>query len=387
VKYLQLVWSAMFRRKTRTVFTLLSVVAAFLLFGLLDSVRSAFAGAAGSIAGVDRLVTVSKISFTLSLPKSLLPLIQDLPGVAKVTYANWFGGIYQDPKNFFANEAVADNFFDLYPERQLSDAERTAFRNTRTGAVVGESLAKQYHWKIGDKIPLQATIFPQKSGTNDWTFDLVGMFRMADPKQKAQESLLVFNWDYFDEARAFGNGNVGWYVVRVADRNQAQQVANAIDALSANSDHETKTQTEQAFQAAFVSQYGDIGLIVGAIMGAVFFTLILLTGNTMAQAVRERIPELAVLKTIGFSNQSVLGLVLAESLLLIVLGGAVGLVLAGVVVDAVRVAAGEAVPMSRVGASIWLRGVGLMVLIGLIVGALPARRGMRLRIVDALAGR
>jgi putative ABC transport system permease protein len=387
VKYLQLVWSAMFRRKTRTIFTLLSVLAAFLLFGLLDSVRSAFANAAGSVAGVDRLVTVSKISFTLSLPKSLLPRIQALPGVATVTYANWFGGIYQDPKNFFANEAVADNFFDVFPEWQLSAAERTRFHETRTGAVVGASLAKKFNWKLGDKIPLQATIFPQKSGANDWTFDLVGIFRVSNPKQQSQESVLFFNWDYFDEARAFGNGNVGWYLTRVADRNQAQQVAQAIDALSTNSDHETKTQTEQAFNAEFVSQYGDIGLIVGAIMGAVFFTLILLTGNTMAQAVRERIPELAVLKTIGFSNQSVLGLVLAESVLLIVLGGAIGLLLAGVVVDAVRAAVGEAVPMARVGASIWLRGLGLMVLIGLIVGALPARRGMRLRIVDALAGR
>ncbi len=387
MKYLQLVWSAMFRRKTRTVFTLLSVLAAFLLFGLLDSVRSAFANAASSVAGVDRLVTVSKISFTMSLPKSLLSGIAALPGVAKVTYANWFGGIYQDPKNFFANEAVADNFFDLYPEWQLSQAERTAFRTTRTGAVVGESLAKKYNWKLGDKIPLQATIFPQKNGGNAWTFDLVGIYRVSNPKQKNQESILFFNWDYFDEARAFGNGNVGWYITQVSDRKLAQQVADAIDALSANSDHETKTQTEQAFNAAFVSQYGDIGLIVGAIMGAVFFTLILLTGNTMAQAVRERVPELAVLKTIGFSNHSVLALLLAESVLLIVFGGAIGLLLAGVVVDAVRAAVGETVPMTRVGAAIWLRGVGLMVLIGLIVGALPARRGMRLRIVDALAGR
>jgi putative ABC transport system permease protein len=387
VKYLQLIWSAMFRRKTRTIFTLLSVLAAFLLFGLLDSVRSAFASAADSIAGVDRLVTVSKISFTLSLPKSLLPRIEALPGVAKVTYANWFGGIYQEPKNFFANEAVADNFFDLYPEWQLSAAARTAFHETRTAAIVGESLVKKFNWKLGDKIPLQATIFPQKSGANDWTFDLVGIYRVSDPKQKNQESILFFNWDYFDESRAFGNGNVGWYITRVADRNQAQQVADAVDALSTNSDHETKTQTEQAFNAAFVSQYGDIGLIVGAIMGAVFFTLILLTGNTMAQAVRERIPELAVLKTIGFSNHSVLALVLAESVLLIALGGVIGLLLAGVVVDAVRAAVGDAVPMARVGAAIWLRGAGLMLLIGLIVGALPARRGMRLRIVDALAGR
>ncbi len=387
MKYLQLIWTAMFRSKTRTIFTLLSVLAAFLLFGLLDSVRSAFANAASSVAGVDRLMTVSKISFTLSLPKSLLPRIEALPGVAKVTYANWFGGIYQDPKNFFPNEAVADNFFDLYPEWQLSQAERTAFGNTRTGAVVGESLAKKFHWKLGDKIPLQATIYPQKNGGNNWTFDLVGIYRAADPKRKSEENLLFFNWDYFDEARAFGNGNVGWYVLKVTDRKLAQQVAQALDALSTNSDHETKTQTEQAFNAAFVGQYGDIGLIVGAIMGAVFFTLILLTGNTMAQAVRERIPELAVLKTIGFSNHSVLGLVLAESVLLILLGGAIGLVLAGVVVDAVRAAVGTAVPMTRVGAAIWLRGVGLMILIGLIVGALPARRGMRLRIVDALAGR
>ncbi len=387
MKYLQLIWTAMFRSKTRTIFTLLSVLAAFLLFGLLDSVRSAFANAATSVAGVDRLMTVSKISFTLSLPKSLLPRIEALPGVAKVTYANWFGGIYQDPKNFFPNEAVADNFFDLYPEWQLSQAERTAFGNTRTGAVVGESLAKKFHWKLGDKIPLQATIYPQKNGGNNWTFDLVGIYRAADPKRKSEENRLFFNWDYFDEARAFGNGNVGWYVLKLTDRQLAQQVAQALDALSTNSDHETKTQTEQAFNAALVGQYGDIGLIVGAIMGAVFFTLILLTGNTMAQAVRERIPELAVLKTIGFSNHSVLGLVLAESVLLILLGGAIGLVLAGVVVDAVRAAVGTPVPMPRVGAAIWLRGVGLMILIGLIVGALPARRGMRLRIVDALAGR
>jgi putative ABC transport system permease protein len=387
VKYLQLIWAAMFRRKTRTIFTLLSVLAAFLLFGLLDSVRSAFASAASNIAGVDRLITVSKISFTLPLPKSLLSGIQALPGVATVTYANWFGGVYQDPKNFFPNEAVADNFFDLYPEWQLTPDERRAFHTTRTGAVVGESLAKKFHWKLGDKIPLQATIYPQKGGGNTWTFDLVGLYRVADPKQKSQENVLFFNWDYFDEARAFGNGNVGWYTLRVSDRNRSQQVAQAVDALSANSDHETKTQTEQAFNAAFVSQFGDIGLIVGAIMGAVFFTLILLTGNTMAQAVRERIPELAVLKTIGFSNGSVLGLVLAESVLLILLGGVIGLVLAGVAVDAVRAAVGTGVPMSRVGAAIWLRGLVLMILIGLIVGALPARRGMRLRIVDALAGR
>jgi putative ABC transport system permease protein len=387
VKYFHLIWAALLRRKTRTAFTLLSVLAAFLLFGLLDSVRSAFANAGASVAGVDRLVTVSKISFTLSLPKSLQARIEALPGVSKVTYANWFGGMYQDPKNFFANEAVAQNFLDLYPELQLPAAERQAFRDTRTGALVGAKLAKRFNWKLGDKIPLQATIFPQKSGSNTWTFDLVGIFHEVDPKQTDRENVMVFNWDYFDEARAFGNGNVGWYITRVTDRNAAGQVARAIDALSENSDHETKTQTEQAFNANLVGQFADVGLIVAAIMGAVFFTLILLTGNTMAQAVRERIPELAVLKTIGFSNRSVLGLLLVESVLLIALGGVIGLLLAGIAVSTLKANVGASLPLSPVGAEIWLRGLGLMVVIGLIVGALPARRGMRLRIVDALAGR
>ncbi|MCE5234223.1 MAG: ABC transporter permease [Mizugakiibacter sp.] len=387
MKYFHLVWAALFRRKTRTVFTLFSVLAAFLLFGLLDSVRTAFAEAGSSVAGVDRMVTISKISFTVQLPKSLLPRIQAVPGVKEVAYANWFGGIYQDPKNFFANEAVSENFFDVFAEFEMPPQQREAFRNTRTGAVVGAELAKKFGWKIGDKIPLQATIFPQKDGSNTWTFDLVGIYRASDPKQKSQENALFFNWNYFDEARRFGRGNVGWYIEKLADRDQADRVAAAIDALSANSDHETKTQSEQAFQVAFVKQFADIGLIVGAIMGAVFFTLILLTGNTMAQAVRERIPELAVLKTIGFSNRSVLGLVLAESVLLILLGGLLGLAIAAVVVGALKAALGSTIPMASVGATIWLRGVLLMVAIGVVVGALPALRGMRLRIVDALAGR
>lgn len=387
MKYLPLILSALLRRRTRTVFTLLSVVAAFLLFGLLDSVRSAFAQAGNDVAGVDRLVVFSRISFTLELPKSLHERIAALPGVAAVTYANWFGGVYQDPKNFFANEAVAGNFLDLYPEWHLPAAQREAFRKTRTGAVCGQRLADRFGWKIGDKIPLQATIFPQKNGSNTWTLDLVGIYRVADENLKGQENAMFFNWDYFDESRSFGNGSVGWYVVKLADRNRAAQVVQSIDALSANSDHETKTQSEQATRAGFVSQFGDIALIVGAIMSAVFFTLLLLTGNTMAQAVRERIPELAILKTLGFSNRSVLLLVLAESVTLLVLGGAAGMALAALAVHALTVSLGGSFPLLPVGWAAWARGLGLMLVIGLVVGALPARRGMRLRIVDALAGR
>ncbi len=375
------------RRKTRTLFTLFSVLAAFLLFGLLDSVRGAFSNAGSGVAGVDRLITASKISFTLALPKSLYSRIQAVPGVAKVSYSNWFGGIYQDPRNFFANQAVADNYLDLFPEWQMPAAQREAFRRTRTGAVVGQSLADRFGWKIGDKIPLQATIFPQKGGANTWTLDLVGIFHVTDPKTRGNENVLFFNWDYFDEARQFGNGGIGLYIERIADRTQADRVVQAIDALSADSDHETKTQSEQAFTSALVGQFADIGLIVGAIMAAVFFTLVLLTGNTMAQAVRERIPELAVLKTIGFSGRSILALVLGEGVLLLGLGASLGLVLAGVVVTAARGYIGTTLSLPPVGADIWLRGLGLATLIGLGVGLLPAVRGMRLRIVDALSGR
>jgi putative ABC transport system permease protein len=387
VKYLQLVWAALLRRKTRTLFTLLSVIAAFLLFGLLDSVRGAFAGAGSSVNGLNRLVTISKITFTMQLPKSLLERIRAIPGVADAAYANWFGGIYQDPKNFFPNEAVSPNFIDAYPEWRMSAAQRAAFRNTRTGAVVGAKLAQQFNWKIGDRIPLQGTIFPQKDGNNTWTFDLVGIYTESDPKQKARENALFFNWDYFDEARAFGNGSVGWYVVRVADPSRADAIAQAIDAISANSDHETKTQSERAFQLAFASQFGDIGLIVGAIMAAVFFTLVLLTGNTMAQAVRERIPELAILKTIGFTSGSVLGLLLAEAVLLLVCGGVIGVLIAGSVAATLEATAGFVFPPIVSSVAVWARSLGLMLLIGIVVGALPAYRGLRLRVVDALAGR
>ena len=386
MKYLHLVWSALFRRKTRTLFTIFSVIAAFLLFGLLDSVRDAFASAGHSVAGASRMITMSKESLVVALPTSLQMRIQGVPGVSAVTYANWFGGYYQEPKNQLVTLAVAKNYFDLYPEFVLPASELRAFHDTRTGAIVGASLANRYHWKVGDKIPIQATIFPQKGGANTWTFDLVGIYHVNDARLRGEESQFMFNWDYFDQATQFGGGTAGWYVERAARPKEADRTAHAIDAISANSDHETKTQSEDAFDAAFISQVADIGLIVGSIMGAVFFTLILLTGNTMAQAVRERIPELAILKTLGFSNRSVLSLVLAESVLLLVLGGAIGLALAGVAVSAIRLQAPQ-LPMLPVGTAAWLRGIALMAAIGLVVGALPARRGMNLRIVDALSGR
>jgi putative ABC transport system permease protein len=389
MKYFHLVWAALFRRKTRTIFTLLSVLAAFLLFGMLDAVRSAF-NAPPSAAGVNRLVVSSRISIIQPLPQSLLSRIEALPGVEDVAYANWFGGYYQEPKNqqLMFQVAVNPGYLDVYPEFLLPAEQRTAFEQTRTGAIIGEAASKALGIKVGDKIPIKGAIFSNKaSGDTTWTFDIVGIFKASDAKMRGLENQLLFRWDYFDEGRAFGGGTIGWFVARVDDPKRSEQVAAAIDALSANSDHETKSQTEQAFNLAFIKQLGDIGLIVGAIMAAVFFTLILLTGNTMAQAVRERIPELAVLKTLGFSSLSVLGLVLAEAVLLIVLGGVLGLGLAQVLLPAVNAGSGGRMNFPPIGATTWAIGIALMIGIGIVVGILPALRGMRLRIVDALAGR
>ena len=385
MKYLHLIWASLFRSKTRTALTLLSVVAAFLLFGMLDSVRVAFTSG-GSVAGANRLVVSSKLSITQTLPFRLLAQIEAVPGVEKVAYANWFGGIYRDPKNFFANFAISPNYFDIYPEYTIPPEQMKAFQADRTAAIVGASLAERFDWKVGDTIPLQATIFP-KDGSNDWAFTLRGIYTIADEKRKGEENQMMFHWKYFDESNDYIQDEIGWFMVTLADVDQASQVALAIDAISENSDHETKAQTEQAWNQSFMKQFADIGLIVTGIMGAVFFTLLLLTGNTMAQAVRERIPELAVLKTIGFTSRSVLALVLAESILLIVIGGLVGLGLASLVIVWVSANSGGMVPLGNVPVETWLMGLGLMFLIGVVVGLLPALRAMRLKIVDALAGR
>ena len=385
MKYFHLIWAALARSKTRTLLTLMSVVAAFLLFGMLDSVRVAF-NSGGSVAGANRMVTMSRLSITQMLPYSLDAQVRAVPNVKKAAFAAWFGGIYRDPKNFFANFSVSPDYLDLYPEFKLPAAQKKAWLADQRGAIVGEALAKQFGWKVGDTIPLQATIFPTK-GSNDWQFTLRGIYHVDDPKQKAQERVLFFHWKYFDEANDYVKGRVGWCIVEPSSGNAADRVAKTIDTLSANSDHETKTQSEAAFNQSFAKQFADIGLIVSAIMGAVFFTLLLLTGNTMAQAVRERIPELAVLKTIGFSNRSVLWLVLAESVLLVVLGGVLGMLLAAVIVPMVSAASGGMIQLPGLLGQTWGIGLALMVGIGVLVGLLPALRGMRLNIVDALAGR
>jgi putative ABC transport system permease protein len=386
MKYFHLIWAALFRRKTRTILTLISIIAAFLLFGLLDAVRVSFAQVGQSANGAQRLQTGAKLSFIQPLPQSLGAQIASVDGIKDVAYANWFGGAYQDPHNQIFTFAVSPNYLDVYPEVEVAPAERKAYDDNLNGILAGETIVKKYGWKIGDKIPLQSQIFPNKDGTKNWNFDLMGIMHSKDNKA-FQSQMIILHWKNFDDSTPYNRGMAGWYISRVNDVNQADRIAKAIDVISANSDHETKTQTEQAATANWLKQTVNISLIVTSIMSAVFFTLLLLTGNTMMQAVRERTSELAVLKTIGFSSNSVLGMVLAESVLLLLLGGVIGLALVSVLTPAVSAGSGGVLNLPTVGGRSWGLGIALAVVIGLVIGALPALRAMRLNIVDALAGR
>jgi putative ABC transport system permease protein len=385
MKYLHLIWAALFRSKTRTLLTLLSVVAAFLLFGMLDAVRVAFNSSA-NVEGYDRLITTSKLSITQSLPYSLLTQIESTSGVANVSYATWFGGIYQDPKNFFANYAVGPGFMELYPEYALPPGQLEAFNSERTGAVVGEALAKQFGWKIGGRHPAAGHDLAD-SRQQRLAFQAGRHLQARGQEARGRRAADDVSLEVLRRGKRLHQGPGSLVRARPGRRQQGDAGCQGDRCHVENSDRETKTQTEQAFNQAFFKQIGDIGLIVTAVMSAVFFTLLLLAGNTMAQAVRERIPELAVLKTIGFSNGSVLWLVLMESIILIMIGGAIGLAIATLLMPAVSAGSGGAIQLGTVPPATWLLGLALMVGLGIVVGAQPALRAMRLNIVDALAGR
>ena len=384
MKYLPLLWANLWRKKTRTVFTLLSVAIAFLLYGALATIDEAFENPQTGVTGVDKLITTNKFSLTLQLPFADLQQIAAVPGVAVVTWITWFGAYYQESKNFvFALPIDTPTYFDLHKDEfVVSDAEMAAFKNTRSGALVNSALMKKFGWQVGQKLPLHSTIWTQKSdGSLNWTFDIVGTFDAKDPTQASQQaSTVLFHYELFDEGRSFGKGEVGWFEERIVDPAQSPQIARKIDALFANSPNETKTQPAKDFAMSFVKQFGDVGFVLRAILGAVFFTLLFLTGNTMMQSVRERTPELAVLKTLGFSDAKVVGLVIGESLLLCVFAAIVGVAASYGLIPVVRSVL-QGIPTLP-----WLipEGAGLAVLLALLVGTPPALRAMRLNVVDAL---
>jgi putative ABC transport system permease protein len=381
MKYLPLLWSALWRRKARTIFTMLSIVVAFLLFGLLETVDYAFANPDSGASGADRLITTNKTSITLSLPFSDTQQIRSLPGVKEVTWLTWFGGYYQEAKNFiFAIPVDIESYINVHrDELSIKDDELQKYRQMRTGALVNTALMKQYGWKVGDKLPLHSTIWTRKDdGSLNWVFDIVGTFESTD---KSQAQTLLFHYEYFDEGRSFGRGNVGWFEERIDQPSQAAVMAERIDALFANSSNETKTQPAKDFLIAFIKQRGDIGFVLRAILGAVFFSLLLLTANTLMQSMRERTAELAVLKTLGFKDGQVFALLVGESLFLFVTAAVLGLALSYGLLPVIK----EALQGIDLSVGMFAPGIALAVALAIAVGLPPALRAKRLKIVDALA--
>jgi len=377
MKFLPLLLANLRRKKLRTLLTVGSFIVALFLFGFLAIIHGAFSGGV-DLVGIDRLMVINKVSIIQPLPLSYKDQIQRIPGVKYVTYQSWFGGIYQDPKNFFPSFAIdVDNQRQVYPEQVVSDDQWNAFVADREGAIVGSKTAKRFHWKIGDRVPLTAPIY----GVGAWEFNIRGIY--DSPRDGVDLSQFWLHYKYLDERRQIEKGNIGWYTVKLDSPDDSVRVEKTIDNMFANSPYETKSETLQAAAAGWVKQAGNIEFLILAIGGVVFFTLLLVTGNTMAIAVRERIGELAVLKAVGYSDRFVLFFVLAESLFISMVGGALGLALAKLLTLAGDPTGGLLQSFVLPGSAIVL-GLFAAFAVGILAGILPATSAMRLRVVDAL---
>jgi putative ABC transport system permease protein len=382
MKFFVLIASNLKRKKLRTWLTLLSIVVVFILFGLLSALKQALVGGV-SMAGANRLMVQHKVSLLNLLPVAYKDRMQRIKGVALATHQTWFGGTIKDSKDvFFQTPVVPNELLDMFPELVLPNDQKEVWFKTRTGAIIGRALANQMKWTVGMHVPITSPIWPKADGNQTWEFDIVGIYDAKD--KKTDTTSMFFHYDYFDEGRGRGKGQVGWYSIRVQDPAQAADVAKLVDQEFENSDEETKTAPEAVIMQSWAKQVGDIGLIVASILGAGFFMLLLVTGNTVAQSVRERTGELGVLKAIGFTNGQVLALVLAESCLLAVLGGGIGLGFASLMVPAIAKPLATILPTFFFPGRDLLLGAGLCILLGLATGILPALGAMRLRIADSL---
>jgi putative ABC transport system permease protein len=378
-----LVRKNLFRRKLRAILMIVSILVAFLIFGVLAGFYRAF-NAGEDRAAADRLITVNKINFTQPLPIAYFNRVRAVEGVRQVTFANWFGGYYQEPKNFIIALAIEPaTYFDVYRnEFDIAPDALQAFIRDRSSAVVGEALAHKWGWKVGDRIPLKSNIFSQRSGGQTWDFTIAGIVK--GKAEHVDTNFLLFQYNYFDETRSFGKDTIGWMILQTTAPENNDRVAKAIDAMFANSSAETSTDTEKAFGKAFAAQFGNIALIVTLVVGAAFVTILMIVGNTMALSIRERTREIGVLKTLGFSGPRILRMVLGESILLALLGGIPGLVLAWLATMALRTSLQNVAPAFSVSWDIVLQGLGLMIALGLITGMIPAINAMRLQIAAAL---
>jgi putative ABC transport system permease protein len=385
MKFFPLIWRNLLRRKFRTVFTVGAIFFAFVLFGVLMALRAAFS-IAPEMAGQERLMVIDRISLIQPLPLSYGDRIKQVDGVSDITHANWFGGYYQEVRNQFSTMAVdPESWLRVYSkEFELPDDQKKAWLADRTGAIVGIDTARKYGFKVGQRIPIQGTIY-HRPDNGPWEFTIDGIY---DSKLKGTDKTnLFFHYDFLNESvrsQSSFKDQVGWYVISLRDPDQAVQMASKVDTLFANSPVETKTDTEKAFVSGFAKQIGDIGSIMTSIVAMAMFTILLVAGNTMAQAIRERTNELAVLKTLGFGNGRVLGMVLIESTLIAVLGGGLGLLLAYIAVTVGGDPTNGLLPAFYLPTPAMITGIVLVVALGLASGALPAWQAGRLRIVDAL---
>jgi putative ABC transport system permease protein len=382
LKFLPLFLANLRRKPVRTGLTLASIVVAFLLFGLLKTMEGAL-GLAADLAGVDRLATMHKVSLIQQFPLSYLNRIRAADGVVAATPFNWFGGVYQDERNQIAamtTEPAA--FLEVYDEYDMPPEQRADWLADRASVIVGRTLAARFDWKVGDTIPLRSAFYRKADGSNVWDVRIAGIYDAGN----GDNSGFYLHYDYLNESLSRNGGRdfIGWVVIKIDDPEAAPRISAAIDQLFANSPAETKTATERAFIQSFANQMGDIATIVTAVATAVFFTMLLVTGNTMAQSVRERINEIAVLKTLGYSKRIVAGLVLGESFAITALGGAIGLGLAALAADSLGAAVAQYFPVLGIPPSTYVIGAALIVVLSALAALLPSMEAYRLKITDAL---
>jgi len=382
LKYLPLVWSNLKRRRLRLVFTLASIAVAFLLYGLLEALRYAF-GMGVDLAGADRLVTVHKTSIIQPLPAAYGNRIRGLKGIKQVSSASWFGGIYQNERNQVVTFPVdAETYFSMFPEFLVPEDQMSAWLMDRGGAVVGIGLAQQYGWKLGDVVPIRSQIWRKADGGDTWELKVDGIYTM---KNGGDTRSVFMHYEYFNEGRGQGQKDlVGWYILQVDDPQAAPQIARQIDKMFENSSFETRTTTEKAMMQQWANQMGNIGAILMAVATAVFFTMLLVTANTMGQSIRERLNEIGVMKTLGYSSFAVTALVLGEALLVTALGGVIGLGLAALFSTLLGNAVAQFFPVLGMPSSTFATGAILIVVLGVIAAALPCAQAAQLKIVDAL---
>lgn len=379
---LTLVRKNLFRKKLRAVLLTVSILIAFLIFGVLGAVQTAFTAGTGT-AAQERLVTVNRINFTVAIPYAYWGRIQQVEGVRNVAPASWFGGYYQEPQNFIQAFAVdPESYLTAYPEMIVPTDQRAAFIGGRTCALVGRALATQYGWSVGDRFPLRSNIWRMRDGSDAWDMGVCGIF--DDAEGTYPTNYLIFHYDYFNESLAYGGDSFHWMTINTVDPAQNDRIAQEIDALFANSPAETSTSTEAAFNEAFMQQFGNIGLILGLVVSAAFATILMIVGTTMVMAVNERTKEIAVMKTLGFPAPRIFRMVLGESLLLSFLGGLIGLGLAWLAVGAAAAAMAGFMPGLALSAQTIVTALALMAVFGLVTGLLPAMNAMRVRIALAL---